>query len=109
MQPGLTPTIFDVIATPNPASTEATFYISHNRPDATLNVKVTVYDLAGRELWSSTQTSRSDLGVSSTVVWNLCDRSGTRVGRGIYIYRAEISTDGAHYATKAKRIAVTGE
>ena len=109
VQPGLTPTIFDVIATPNPASTEATFYISHNRPDATLNVKVTVYDLAGRELWSSTQTSRSDLGVSSTVVWNLCDRSGTRVGRGIYIYRAEISTDGAHYATKAKRIAVTGE
>ncbi|MCF0219617.1 MAG: type IX secretion system sortase PorU [Muribaculaceae bacterium] len=109
VQPGLTPTIFDVMATPNPATTDATFVITHNRPDATLNVKVTVYDLKGRALWSSAQTSRSDMAVSSSITWNLCDRSGTRVPRGIYIYRAEISTDGEHYATAAKRIAVTGD
>ena len=35
--------------------------------------------------------------------------NGNRVQRGIYIYRARISTDGIQEATKAKKIAVTAQ
>lgn len=56
--PGLAPQIFDIYTDTNPASTEARFYISHNRPDARMTVKVTVYNLLGQPVWSSSATGR---------------------------------------------------
>lgn len=107
VQPGLAPKIFDVRCWPSPASTEANFYITHNRPDATMTVTVAVYDLAGREIWSQTSTGRSDMFLSSPLTWDLTDSGGNRVARGIYVYRAEITTDGQHYASEGRRLAVT--
>ena len=91
------------------ATTQANFYVSHNRPDATLEVTVTVYDLMGRPVWSQTQRGRSDMFTSAPLTWNLTDGAGRRVSRGIYLYRAEVSTDGEHTSTASKRIAVTGQ
>lgn len=106
---GLKPEISDVYCDANPASVEANFYVRHNRPDATLNVRIDIYDLMGRLVWSTTQTGRSDMFTSFPVTWNLTDQNGTRVQRGIYVYRAAISTDGVQEATKARKIAVTAQ
>lgn len=104
---GLSPTIFDVFSDTNPASECARFYVSHNRPDELLTVKVTVHDLMGREIWSDVMTSRSDMTLSTPLTWNLCDKANRRVGRGIYLYRAEITTPDGGFSTASKRIAVT--
>ena len=93
----------------NPASTSANFYLKHNRPDATVTVGIDIYNLLGQLVWTATQTGRSDSGTSFPVTWNLTDMNGNRVQRGIYIYRARISTDGIQEATKAKKIAVTAQ
>ena len=106
---GLTPEIADVYCNPNPASVEASFYVKHNRPDAVISVTIEVYDLMGRRVWTSTQSGRSDMYTSTPVTWDLTDGSGRRVPRGIYVYRATISTDGVKEATKSKKLAVTGE
>ena len=106
VQPGLAPKIFDVYTDTNPAYTEANFYVRHNRPDATLTVKIAVYDLQGREQWSDTATGRSDMFVSTPITWNLTDRSGRRVPRGIYVYRATVTTDGEQETSESRRIAV---
>ena len=92
-----------------PATVEANLYVRHNRPDATLKVTLHIYDLMGREVWSSTQSGRSDMFRSFPITWNLCDASGSRVPRGIYVCRASVSTDGVQEATKAVKIAVAGE
>ncbi len=105
---GLKPELFDVYATPNPASTEASFFLKHNRPDAVLTITIQVFDLMGRLVWSTTETGKSDLYTSFPITWNLCDLNGSRVSRGIYVYKATISADGKEQATKAKKIAVTG-
>ena len=107
--PGLAPEIADVYATSNPASVETSFYVKHNRPDAIVNVTIEVYDLMGRLVWKTTQSGRSDMYRSNQVTWDLTDRGGRRVPRGIYVYRATISTDGVKEATKAKKLAVTSE
>lgn len=107
VQPGLAPKILDVRCWPSPASTEANFYITHNRPDAPMTVTVAVYDLAGREIWRQSQTGRSDMFLSAPLTWNLTDSGGNRVARGIYVYRAEVTTDGQHYASEGRRLAVT--
>ena len=106
---GLTPEIADVYCASNPASVETSFYVKHNRPDAVVSVTIEVYDLMGRLVWQTTQSGRSDMYTSIPVTWDLTDGGGRRVPRGIYVYRATISTDGIKEATKAKKLAVTGE
>lgn len=104
---GLKPNLVDVYTDANPASTEANFFIKHNRPEASLTVKIEVYDLMGREVWSTTQKGRSDMFTSFPITWNLTNKTGARVPRGIYVYRASVSSDGVHESSKAKKIAVT--
>lgn len=106
---GLAPKIYDVYTDANPASTAANFYLSHDQPDNMVTVNVTVYNLLGRPLWSGSTTGRSDMTVSSPVTWNLNDQSGRRVPRGIYLYRATITSDGQTYETASRRIAVTAQ
>jgi hypothetical protein len=107
----ITPTIYDVYTDCNPASTEANFYISHDRPDQSITVTIEVFDMMGRRLWKSTQSGRSDMFTSLPITWDLTDYGGHRVGRGIYLYRATVSDDnsGNKTATAARRLAVTAE
>lgn len=105
---GAAPQVFDIFTDVNPASTHANFYISHNRPDANAEVTLEIYSIAGRRVWTSKVEGRSDMFLSTPIQWNLCDMGGSRVGRGIYIYRATIKIDGHELQTSAKRIAVTG-
>lgn len=106
---GLAPDINDVYCSPSPASDETSFYVTHDRPDAVVSVTVEVFDLMDRMVWSATQAGRSDMYTSAPVTWDLRDTNGRRVPRGIYVYRATISTDGVQEATKAKKLAVTSE
>lgn len=106
---GLSPKLYDVYATPNPARSEAKFYLKHNRPDASVTVTVSVYNLMGQLVWSTVQTGRSDMFTSFPIMWNLTDMAGRRVERGIYVYRAGISTDGVQETTESHKIAVTAE
>ncbi len=104
---GLAPEIADVYCAAS--SVETAFYVKHNRPDAVVSITIEVYDLMGRLVWSTTQSGRSDMYTSTPVTWDLIDTGGRRVPRGIYVYRATITTDGIKEATKAKKLAVPGE
>lgn len=104
---GVAPTIFDIYTDANPATTEANFYLAHNRPESMMTVTVSVYNLLGHKLWEETSTGRSDKFTSSPVTWNLTDGTGRRVPRGIYLYRATVTTDGENYSTASRKIAVT--
>lgn len=106
---GLSPEMTRIYTDANPAKTEANFYIKHNRPDALVTVTISVYDMAGHQVWTTTSTGRSDMYTSMPVTWNLRDGTGARVARGIYLYRASISTDGVNESTKAQRLAVADE
>jgi hypothetical protein len=101
------PKIYDIWTDSNPASTQANFYLSHDRPDQMATVTVTVYNLLGQPVWSSSVNGLSDMFTSTPVTWDLCDAAGRRVQRGIYIYKATITCDGDTYDTASKRIAVT--
>lgn len=106
---GLRPQIFDVYTDANPATTGVNFYISHNRPDARCHVRVTVYNLLGSPVWTSETTGLSDMFSTAPLHWDLTDSAGRRVQRGIYIYRASISTNGEHYETASRKLAVAAQ
>ncbi|MDE6269870.1 MAG: type IX secretion system sortase PorU [Muribaculaceae bacterium] len=101
------PQIFDLYCDANPARTTAGFYITHDAPDANVTVTVTVYNMLGNPVWTRTERGRSDMFTTTPIQWNLCDGTGRRVPRGIYIYRASISVDGETYSTASRKLAVT--
>lgn len=108
----LAPKIFEVYTDANPASTQANFYIRHDRPDGITSVTIEVFDLMGRHVWTGGSTGMSDGDVSAPVSWDLCDQAGRRVQRGIYLYRASITTDlsaDAKLVTACRRLAVTAQ
>lgn len=110
---GQKPTIFDAYSDANPASIEANFFVSHNRPDAMLTVQVQVYSIGGRLEWEASQRGRADMFLSSPIKWDLKNQAGQRVSRGIYLYRVTVTDeenidDTSHAPTITKRIAVTG-
>lgn len=104
----ITPRLYDLYADANPASVSTNFYLTHDRPDALITVSIEVFDLLGRPVWTSTMTGMSDTLRSFPVNWDLTDKAGRRIGRGIYLYRASITdSDGFSSATETRRIAVT--
>lgn len=106
---GLKPVIYDLYADQNPASTSTNFYLRHNRPDAIINVTISVYNLMGVEVWQYTGKGLSDMFKSYPINWDLTDSSGNRVPGGIYLYKAIISTDNEHEATRSKKLCVTAQ
>ena len=63
----------------------------------------------GQLVWSTTESGRSDMFNSFPITWDLTDLSGRRLQRGIYLYRAGISTDGVQETTESHKIAITAE
>lgn len=108
VEPGVAPRLLDIYTDVNPAIDHANFYVSHDRPDATVTVNLEVYNMAGRLVWSASQSGRSDMLTSAPIQWSLTDLAGGRVMRGVYLYRATMIIDGTELASPAKRIAVVG-
>lgn len=108
VNPKAKPELFDLYTDCNPASVEVNFYLTHNRPDARMDVTVEVFNLMGQPVWSSSSSALSEMNTTYPLKWNLNDMAGRRVKRGIYLYRATISeAGGEQYVTKTSRLAVT--
>lgn len=104
---GLPGEILTVYTDANPATVEANFYLTHNRPDAMVTITMEIYNMLGQRVWSSQQSGRSDLFTSFPITWNLTDMAGRRVTRGIYLYRATMTeSDGSTSNSVTKKIAV---
>ncbi len=90
----------DIYTNANPAVSSVTFYV--NSPDAGTGY-VDVFDLSGRKVWSSSATM--DAGVMAAT-WDLLDAGGTRVPRGIYLYRATVTGRDGKEKRATKKLAV---
>ncbi len=102
---GLEPNCFSVACTQNPATTQTTFIISHDRIGSEMEVELEVFDFAGRQLWKHTETGVSDSG-NYTVSWNLTVDGGARLQTGVYLYRVRVGSEGSSKASKAQKLII---
>lgn len=102
---GLRPTLTNIWCTPGTATTETTFIIRHNRPQTQLDIKLEVFDFAGRILWEHRENATPE-GNEYHISWNLTTNSGQPIGNGIYLYRATISSAGGSESTRTQKIAI---
>lgn len=99
------PVIYGITASTNDTSLD--FHIDLDRPNTALNCRIGIFDLGGRRIWSMEKTLNSDINSRITTNWDLRDSGGTRVARGIYIYRVTVETPEGTYSSKSKKIAVS--
>ena len=104
---GLSPTLFNVGCTQNPARTATTFIISHDRTGSQMEVELDIFDTSGRQLWHHEES-----GVSTdstyTLTWDLTVDGGQRLQTGVYLYRVSVSSEGSKKVSNAKKLIVIG-
>ena len=100
------PVIYDISTDVNPAVEAVNFLLSTDRPMASVECLVEVFDLNGRTVWRSDRNTTTDVTAALSIPWNLCDSSGQRVARGIYLYRATVTTPEGRSVTASKKLAV---
>ncbi len=89
---------------PNPFSEQTRFNIEHNRPDQEMRLVITIYNMAGdmvkvidRQVYSSGY--RLD-----PPAWDGTSGGGAKLGAGIYLYRATLSTQEGETATESGKL-----
>lgn len=103
------PEIYDLRTNVNPAREDVIFTLSTDRPMAKLDCMIEVFDLNGRRIWTSTRTASTDMEAAISVSWDLCTAEGQRVPRGIYLYRATVTSPDGTWATRSRKLAVTAQ
>jgi hypothetical protein len=84
-----------VLNYPNPFSTHTTFWFEHNRPGEELSVLVQILTVSGKLVKSLRRTINTTGNRSSDIDWDGRDDYGSKIGRGVYIYRLRVrATDG---------------
>lgn len=103
------PVIFDLRSTQNPVREEVSFLLTHDRPETAVKARIQVYTQMGQCVWDYEVNAMSEFMSSLPVTWDLRTSTGERLQPGIYIYRALLSGDGQHYATKSKKLIVLAQ
>lgn len=105
----LKPQLIKLYAAPTPARDQVTFYLHHNLPESQLNVRIEVFDMAGRLRWNHEETGASEAFKAYQLTWNLEGNNGTRLRPGIYIYRASLSSGKSKTVTDANKMIILAQ
>ena len=102
---GLSPTLFDIGVTENPAKTSTSFIISHDRTASDMDVVIEIFDTAGRQLWHHAENGvpTSD---SYRIQWDLTVDGGRPLSTGVYLYRVKVAADGSSYTSKTRKLII---
>ena len=95
-----------VLNYPNPFTTSTSFFFEHNRPDTDLDIIIQVFTVSGKlvktiERYVSSTGYRTD-----PVAWDGLDDFGSRIGRGVYIYRVKVRTATGETVEKFEKLVI---
>jgi hypothetical protein len=93
-----------VLNYPNPFTTRTTFWFDHNRAGEELKVSVQVYTISGKLVKTIQKTIFSVGNRSSEVEWDGRDDYGSKIGRGVYLYRLRVQTSDGKAAEKLEKL-----
>lgn len=95
----LKPEIFSVTCFPNPATTQTTIQVKHDREDEMIDMTVDVYDLSGKRVWSESRQS------ANYITWDLSTANG-KLLPGVYIYRVSVKSDDKIVSYRANKLLI---
>jgi hypothetical protein len=81
----------NVLNYPNPFVDYTQFWFTHNQPNELLDVKVYIYTVSGKLIKSINEVVQTAGILSRSINWNGKDDFGDRVGKGVYVYKLEVT------------------
>ena len=91
---------------PNPFTTRTSFYFEHNQPGAELDVLIQIFTVTGK-LVKTIENHLTATGYRcGPFDWDGHDDFGSRIGRGVYIYRLKIRTNSGQTVEKFEKLVI---
>lgn len=92
---------------PNPFFERTWFSIAHNRPDQELRLVLTIHNLSGALVRIIDTRVNSPGYRLEPLEWDGTSSGGSRLGGGVYIYRATLSTDQGEVASSSGKLIIS--
>jgi hypothetical protein len=82
--------IENVFNSPNPVTNQTIFFVQHNKPRELLDVKISIFTIDGKRIWTNSQEVFSSSYLIDSLTWDATTYSGQKVNKGTYIYTIEL-------------------
>jgi len=89
---------------PNPFTGQTWFNITHNRPESEMRLVLTICNLSGEVVRIIERQLYSGGYRLEPIPWDGTSSGGSRLGGGIYIYRATLSTGQGEVASASGKL-----
>ncbi|WP_207495673.1 type IX secretion system sortase PorU [Aridibaculum aurantiacum] len=93
-----------VLNYPNPFTNRTSFWFEHNQPGSSLKTLIQIYSVSGKLVHQLQKIVQSDGNRSTEIEWDGCDSYGSRLGRGVYIYRIVVTGADGKRAEKLEKL-----
>ena len=91
---------------PNPFTTSTDFYFDHNQAGEDLQVIIQIYTISGRLVKSISTNIISSGYRSEPIHWDGRDDYGSKIGRGVYIYRVRVKSETGNIVNKFEKLVI---
>lgn len=95
-----------VLNYPNPFTTSTEFWFEHNKPGQNLFLKIEIYTVTGRLIKTIRQEINSEGFQVRGIQWDGRDEFGDEIGKGVYIYRLEVTSEEGETANKFAKMVI---
>lgn len=96
--------IGDAYAYPNPSNGGTYFMFTHNKPGATLDVNIQIFNLMGQPVRTILDTFTTESTESRAIWWSGLDESGNELSPGFYVYMIRARSDDGYESTATQKL-----
>lgn len=91
---------------PNPFTTNTNFMFEHNRPGEPLFIQVKIFTVGGTLVKTIQQDVTPEGFRVDDINWNGLDDFGDKIGRGVYVYKLNVTTADGDNAHKFEKLVI---
>lgn len=96
----------NILNYPNPFTTHTSFYFEHNQPGSELDVLIQVFTVSGKLVKTIERRITATGYRCGPIEWDGLDDFGSRIGRGVYIYRLKVRTNSGQSIEKFEKLVI---
>jgi hypothetical protein len=91
---------------PNPFTTRTRFLFEHNRPCEPLDVLIQIFSVSGKLVKSIESSIQCEGYRSDKIEWDGRDDFGDKIGKGVYVYRIQVTASDGNSAEKFEKLVI---
>ena len=84
--------ITNVLNYPNPFVNYTEFWFNHNKPNEQLSVEIQIFTVSGKLIKTIYENVQTGGNLSRSINWNGLDDFGTKIGKGVYVYKVKVKS-----------------